>query len=161
MKTLGRPSQTPGQGGQAARAAVADDGERGSLTLMLAVLFVSLLAMAGIVVDGGAKLDAAQSAVAAAQEAARAGAGMVNRPRAYSTGSFTVQRGQALAAARQYLAAAGYQDFTVAAMGADSIQVRVTVTEPTMFLSLIGIDSMTATGSATASLVAGVTGPGT
>jgi Flp pilus assembly protein TadG len=161
MRTLGRPSRAPGQRGPATRAAVACDDERGSLTLMLAVLFVSLLAIAGIVVDGGAKLDAAQNAVAAAQEAARAGAGMVNRTKAYSAGSFTVQRDQALAAARQYLGTAGYRDFTIAAVGADSIQVRVTVTEPTKFLSLIGIDSMTATGSATASLVAGVTGPGT
>jgi len=128
---------------------------------MLAVLFVSLLAMAGIVIDGGAELDARQNAVAAAQEAARAGAGMVNRARAYSAGSFTVQRDQALAAARQYLTAAGYQDFSVAGVGADSIRVRVTMSEPTKFLSLIGIDSMTATGSATASLLAGVTGPGT
>ena len=161
MKPPGRPSKSPGQGGPAACAAVAGDDERGSLTLMLAVLFVSLLAMAGIVIDGGAKLDAAQNAVAAAQEAARAGAGMVNRATAYSAGSFTVQRDQALAAARQYLTAAGYQDFTVAGVGADSIRVRVTVTEPTKFLSIIGIDSMTSTGSATASLLAGVTGPGT
>jgi hypothetical protein len=33
------------------------------------------------------------------------------------------------------------------------------VTGPTRVLSIIGIDSMTSTGSATASLVTGVTGP--
>jgi Flp pilus assembly protein TadG len=172
MKLLGRASPPPGIG-TAADGAVTDnavtdnavtddavtDDERGSLTLLLAVLFVSLIALAGIVVDGGAKLDAAQNATAAAQEAARAGAGMVDQARAYSSGSFGVAQGQALDAARQYLASTGYQG-TVAAVGTESIQVTVTVTEPTKILSIIGIDSMTGTGSATASLVAGVTGPG-
>jgi hypothetical protein len=150
MRTPGMAGLPPGQ-----------DGERGSLTLMLAAVFVGLLAMVGIVIDGGTKLDAAENAAAFAQEAARAGAGMVNQARVYSTGSFAVERGQALAAARQYLVTVGVQDFTVATVGADSIRVRVTVTEPTRVLSIIGIDTMTSTSSATASLVAGVTGPGT
>jgi hypothetical protein len=173
MKPLGRTGMRSDQGSAvdddafgaaafgAAAFGAAADAQRGALTLMLAIMFASLLALAGIVIDGGTKLDAAQNAAAAAQEAARAGAGMVNRTRAYSTGSFTIQRGQALAAARQYLAAAGYQNFTVSAVGADSILVRVTVTEPTKVLSIIGIDSMTSTSKATASLVTGVTGPGT
>lgn len=127
---------------------------------MLAVLFVALLAMAGIVVDGGAKLDEAEYAASVAQEAARAGAGMVNQARAYSTGSFAVDRSQALQAAQQYLTAARVQG-TVAAVGDNSISVTVTVTEPTRILSIIGINTITSTGSATASLVTGVTGPGT
>jgi Flp pilus assembly protein TadG len=133
-------------------------GDRGSITLMLLVLFVALIALAGIVIDGGAKLNQAENATAIAQEAARAGAGMVNQANAYSTGSFTVDQGQAIAAAEQYLASAGYRG-TVTAVGNDSIEVTVTVTSPTRVLSIIGIDAMTSTGSATASLVTGVTGP--
>jgi hypothetical protein len=38
------------------------------------------------------------------------------------------------------------------------IRVRVTVSEPTKFLSVVGIRSVTSTGWATASLVTGVTG---
>ena len=143
----------------AGAAAAPGDGERGSLTLMLAALFIALLAMAGIVVDGGAKLNQAEYAASVAQEAARAGAGMVNQAHAYSTGSFAVDRGQALTEARDYIAAAGVQG-TVSTAGPDSIRVTVMVTEPTKILSIIGIDTMTSTGSATASLVAGVTGPG-
>jgi Flp pilus assembly protein TadG len=144
-----------------ARAGLAEgDDERGSLTLMLAVLFVALLAMAGLVVDGGAKLDEAEYAAAVAQEAARAGAGMVNQARAYSTGSFAIDRVQALDAAQQYLAVAGVHG-TVRTVGADSIGVTVTITEPTKILSIIGISTITSTGSATASLVTGVTGAGT
>jgi Flp pilus assembly protein TadG len=150
MSSPGRWRARSGRGG---------DRERGSITLMLLVLFVALIALAGIVIDGGAKLNQAENANAIAQEAARAGAGMVNPGNAYSTGSFTVDQSQAVAAARQYLAAAGYHG-TVTTVGTESIQVTVTVTAPTRVLSIIGIDSMSSTGSATASLVAGVTGPG-
>jgi len=134
-------------------------GERGSLTLMLAVLMVSLLVLAGLVIDGGRKLTESEGAYAIAQEAARAGAGMVNRSAAYRSGTFEVDSAQAVAAARAYLAAAGYRG-SVSVSGADRIRVTVTVTEPTVALSLIGIDSMTSTGTAVASLVTGVTGPG-
>jgi Flp pilus assembly protein TadG len=141
----------------------ADDSERGSFSLMLVIMAVALLALAGLVVDGGAKLNEAENANTVAQEAARAGAGMVDQGKAYSSGVFEVDLSQALAAAQAYLASMASQGFTgtVSPVGADSIQVNVTVTQPTRILSIIGIDSMTATGSATASLVTGVTGPGT
>jgi len=143
-------------GGAPARRERAD---RGSITLMLAALGVALIALAGIVIDGGAKLRAAETADAAAQEAARAGAGMVNQSTAYSTGSFVVDQAQAIAAARAYLAA-GHFVGTVSRQGQQAIRVRVTVVQPTSVLSIIGITSMTSVGTATASLVTGVTGPG-
>jgi Flp pilus assembly protein TadG len=141
--------------------ATAAEDERGSFSLMLVIMAVALLALAGLVVDGGAKLDEAENATAVAQEAARAGAGMVNQGQAYSTGAFTVDPSRAVAAAQAYLASvasAGYQGSVNA--GPRSIQVTVTVTQPTKILSIIGIDSMTVTRSATAALVTGVTGPG-
>src|SRR5215469_6196470 len=88
-------------GGQAA-------ADRGALSLMIVILFVALTALAGIVVDGGAKLDADERAVALAQEAARAGATTISASSAYGKGSFVVDQQQALAAARGYLASAGY-----------------------------------------------------
>jgi Flp pilus assembly protein TadG len=133
------------------------DRERGGLSLMIVILFVPLAALAGIVVDGSAKLEAGQNAAALAQEAARAGAATVDESSAYSSGSFVVDQQQALDAARSYLISAGYGQFTVAAVGARAITVSVTITEPTRFLSLIGLDSFTCTGRATASLVTGVT----
>ena len=132
--------------------------DQGGLSLMIVVLFVPLAALAGIVVDGGAKLNADENAVALAQEAARAGATTVNQSAAYTSGSFVVGQQQALTAARSYLIEAGYARYTVAADGARAIRVSVTITQPTRFLSLIGIDSFTCTGTATASLVTGVTG---
>jgi Flp pilus assembly protein TadG len=146
--------------GRARRLAWRAERDRGSITLMLAALGVALIALAGIVIDGGAKLRAAENANAVAQEAARAGAGMVNRSTAYSTGSFVVDQAQAIAAARAYLAANNLH-CCVTAQGTKAIRVTVTITEPTSVLSIIGIDSMSSPGSATASLVTGVTGPGT
>ena len=135
------------------------DSEQGSLSLMVVVLFAALVAMAGIVVDGGAKLTADENAAAIAQEAARAGAASVDASRAYATGTFVVDQPEAVIAADGYLSAAGYRQYTVTADGADAIRVTVRVTEPTRFLSLIGIDSFTCSGTAIASLVTGVTGP--
>ena len=133
--------------------------DRGSITLMLAALGVALIALAGIVIDGGTKLRAAENADAVAQEAARAGAAMVDQSTAYAHGTFVVDQAQAISAARAYLTAGGFQG-TVTASGRETIQVRVRITEPTRVLSIIDINSMTSTGSATASLVTGITGPG-
>lgn len=135
-----------------------DSRDRGSLTLMLIALMVALLALAGLVIDGGRKLDASEKAFAIAQEAARAGAGQVNTSAAYRSGTFKVDVPQALAAARAYLATAGYSGSVTAA--GNKIRVTVHVTERTAVLSLIGIRTFSSTGSAVASLVSGVTGPG-
>jgi len=156
-------SSGPGQPGRREHAVTqrrGGDDDRGSLTLMLAVLFVALLALAGIVIDGGAKLTAAENAAAIAQEAARAGAGRVNETIAHENGSFVVDENQAITAANAYLSGAGYTGRAVQGPGPDEIQVTVTVSQPTKVLSIIGIDTITATGTATASLVSGVTGPG-
>jgi hypothetical protein len=134
------------------------DAEHGGLSLMIVVMFVVLAALAGIVVDGGAKLAGDENATAVAQEAARAGATTVDLSEAYANGLFVVSQQQALDAARSYLAAAGYSRYEVTAPGPSSIEVSVRVTQPTRFLSLIGVDSFTCTGTATASLVTGVTG---
>ena len=130
----------------------------GSLTLMLVVLTVALLALAGLVIDGGRKLDATEKAYAIAEEAARAGAGQVNTSAAYGSGTIKVDVPQALAAARAYLASAGFHG-SVSATG-NQIRVTVRVVERTAVLSLIGIDTLRSSGSAVASLVTGVTGPG-
>lgn len=137
---------------------VPQDGERGALSLMIVVLFVGLIALAGIVVDGGAKLAAYENAEALAQEAARAGATSVDASNAYGSGSFVVNPAVAVSAADSYLNAAGNRTYSVSAIGNRAIEVSVTITEPTRFLSLIGVRSFTCTRSATASLVTGVTG---
>jgi Flp pilus assembly protein TadG len=134
--------------------------ERGSLTLMLAVLMPVLLALAGLVIDGGRKLNQAGRAYAIAQEAARAGAGQVSTSLAYRSGTFRVDQAEAIAAAEAYLSSAGVTG-SAGADGTRAIRVSVTITGHTTVLSLIGIQTMSSTGSAVATLVSGVTGPGT
>lgn len=133
--------------------------ERGALTLFVAILFPALLAFAGLVVDAGTKLDNYERASAYAQEAARAGAGQVDRSEAYSKATFVVDEPAAIASARAYLAAAGVAG-SVTAVGEDAIQVTVTITTPTKILSIMGIDTVTSTSTATALLLSGITGPG-
>lgn len=133
--------------------------ERGALTLFIAIMFPALLAFAGLVVDAGTKLDNYENASTFAQEAARAGAGHVDQSEAYTNATFVVDEPQAILAARAYLAAVGVSG-TVAAVGDDAIRVTVTITSPTKILSIVGIDTVTSTGTATASLLSGVTGPG-
>jgi Flp pilus assembly protein TadG len=132
--------------------------ERGALSLMIVVLFVALAALAGIVVDGGAKLAGDENVTAAAQEAARAGATTVDISRAYATGNLVVDLQRAITAAKGYLAAAGYHRYSVTADGSRAVRVSVTITESTKFLSMIGVRSFTCTGTAIAILVTGVTG---
>jgi Flp pilus assembly protein TadG len=132
--------------------------DSGSLSLMLAVLMVAMLAVAGLVIDGGRKLDAAQEAYAIAQEAARAGADQVNTSAAYGSGTYKVDVPEALAAARAYLAGSGYSG--AVSVSGNKIKVSVQVSVRTMVLSLIGIETLSSTGTAVASLVTGVTGPG-
>jgi Putative Tad-like Flp pilus-assembly len=136
------------------------DAERGSLTLMLLVMFVALVGLAGIVIDGGARLTAAENATSVAQEAARAGAGLVDRQAAYTSGRFVVDVPAAEAAAQEYLTAAGYTGTAGPGPTPNSITVTVTLTQPTSVLSIIGIKDFTVNGQATANLEAGVTGPG-
>jgi Flp pilus assembly protein TadG len=136
------------------------EAERGALTLMLAVLFPILFALMGLVIDGGAEVTSAENATSIAQEAARAGAGIVNQATAYANGSFVVDDSQAVVAANQYLATAGYPPTAAAGAVPNTIEVSVTITQPTRILSIIGIDSTTVTGHATARLRSGVTGPG-
>ncbi|WUE13575.1 hypothetical protein OHA25_60335 (plasmid) [Nonomuraea sp. NBC_00507] len=114
----------------------------------------------GLLVDGGQKLRAGREATALAEEAARAGAGSVDRAAAYRRGvtELRIDPAQAARAAHAYLAAQRNTG-TVTATGTRSITVTVSVSRPTLVLSMVGISSVSATGTATADLITGVEGP--
>src|SRR5437660_12856831 len=81
----------------------------GTLTLFTAITVIGLLVALGFIVDAGQKLQAGQQARAIAEEAARVGAGQVNRSAAYAHGgTFTVDPAAAAAAARTYLTQTGH-----------------------------------------------------
>src|SRR5215210_8722437 len=85
-----------------------DDGERVSVTLFAMVLALGLLAMAGLVIDGGEKLVAQRRANHLAEQAARAGAQAVDIG-AVRIGRPALDAAAAHAAAAGYLAAAGHR----------------------------------------------------
>lgn len=134
--------------------------ERGSVSLFVVVFFAALLAAVGLVVDGGAKLRAARQASAVAEEAARAGAGRVDRDRAYARGGrFTVDSTTALTAARAHLATSGGSG-TAAITGGQQIRVTVTISKPTVLLAAFGVGEVSATKTATANLLQGIESEG-
>nr|WP_241755811.1 pilus assembly protein TadG-related protein [Actinomadura sp. RB99] len=132
--------------------------ERGSVSVFAVIIALVVVVFFGAVVDFEQILEARQDANTAAQEAARAGAGRVDRDRAYDRGQFLVDRESAIQAARYYLRTSGYTG-TVASAGRRSIRVHVSVTRPARFLSLIGVSTLHADGEATANLTSGVEGP--
>lgn len=130
--------------------------EKGSATPFVIVLAFALLICAGLVIDGGAKIQAYREAYAVAEEAARAGAGQVDVDRLYAQGGrFEVNTTKAISAARTYIGTSGHRG-TAVVTGGRAIQVTVTVSKPTTLISLIGIGSVTATASASARMFQGI-----
>lgn len=134
------------------------DLERGSITPYALILVTVLMLFVGLVVDLGNKLRAGWEAVGIAEEAARAGAGQIDRVAAYRGEKLVVDRGAALRAAQEHLSRTGHRGDVVIS-GPTSVRVTVTVSKPTWLLSLVGMTTVSMTAHANADLVAGVEGP--
>jgi Flp pilus assembly protein TadG len=128
--------------------------ERGSVTLFAVVVVLGLLAMAGLVVDGGAKLTAQRRANNVAEQAARAGAQAADQA-ALRAGHTVLDPSRARLAALQYLSAAGHSAGRITVTGA-ALDVEVTASAPTAILGILGIHTLTVTGRGQARLLRGV-----
>ena len=128
--------------------------DRGSVSLLLAVWVIAILAVIGLAVDGGAKVRAIQRADNIAAEAARAAGQAINPTLAVPGTKQVLQADQAKAAGEAYLRAAGVQG-SVTVVNNTEVRVTVTISTNTVMLSIIGINHTTATGQATAQLVVG------
>jgi len=141
-------------------AAGREDGDCGSIGLLLALLMVGLMAMAGLVVDGGAALAARGRAADVSQQAARAGADAL-LPASLRTSNpdrLSVDPTAARAAAQQVLDAGGVTgQVTIAG---DTVTVHAHATRRTALLSAVGIDDLTGSASATATVLFGGTSEG-
>jgi hypothetical protein len=143
------------------------DRDQGSASLFFIVALAGLLVLTGLVVDGGAKARAVSRATTLASEAARAGAQAIDVPAVLTGSRAAVDPARAQDAALAYLAAAdpdGTAKGTVTGIaavtdGGHRIAVEVTLSQPTLFLGLIGIRQLTVHGTATAVLTTGVTEP--
>jgi Flp pilus assembly protein TadG len=127
--------------------------EHGSVTLFLAIAAVGLMAMAGLVVDGGGKVRAAQRADRLAAEAARAAGQAIDLTAALRGEAIHVDRRAALAAADDYLQATGADGEASVSRDGRAIVVTTRATAPTVFLGLLGIPALEVSGRAEAVLV--------
>lgn len=120
--------------------------ERGSASVLVAVLAVAFLMVAGLALDGGRKLGALSEARDLADNAARAGAQAVDTDVYQLTGSPSLDPAEAQQAALDYFSATGHTG-TVAVNGS-TVTVTVTLSVPTRFL--LGPFTVYATESSTA-----------
>ena len=131
--------------------------ESGRVTAFVVVFVVAAIAFSGLVLDGGLALAGKVRAMGEAQEAARAGAQAIDLSAYRSTGVRRLIPGEAATLASQYLAAAGRRG-KVTVTG-NTVSVRVTDTHHSLLLGAVGVESLTATASASAQPERGVTAP--
>lgn len=127
--------------------------ERGEVSEMVAVVFVAIVMVIGLVVDGGAKMTAASEASSIAQQAARAGAQPLDSLPA-DGGTAHLDADGAAAAAQDYLTQSGAEG-SVHIVNNSTIEVTVTSTRGTTFLGVIGINTVSATRTARVDLIHG------
>ncbi|MET7621935.1 pilus assembly protein TadG-related protein [Streptomyces sp. NPDC005408] len=133
--------------------------DHGGIAVFTTICTIVLLAIIGLVLDGGGKLRATERADALALEAARAGGQAIDPGAAITGAAIRVDPQAATAAAYAYLNRAGVSGRV--STSEDSTQVTVTVTETyeTKFLPVVGIGSMSVTGHGTATLLHGADQP--
>jgi hypothetical protein len=129
--------------------------DRGAVTLFLAIASIGLLALAGLVVDGAAKVRALQRADRIAAEAARAAGQAVDRTAVLQGAAVRVDPREAVAAAEASLRAAGAEGSAAVTDAGRAVAVTVRTSQPTILLGLIGVARFDVTGHAEAVLVEG------
>lgn len=120
-----------------------------AVSSFVAVVLVAIFGVAGLVVDGGARSAAKADAEAAAAHAARAAVDASARHRAAGR---PVDLGTVRAAGQAVLAERGLTG-TISVVGG-SVHVSTSTSVRTVFLGLIGITTLSASGDATAALAA-------
>ncbi|MEW2078091.1 pilus assembly protein TadG-related protein [Streptomyces sp. NPDC013433] len=134
-------------------------GDRGGVTVFVAVCVVALLGIIGIAIDGGGKMRATERADHIAGEAARAGGQAIDPAKAISGEAVIVDPQGAVAAAQAYLSSVGATGTVSVSGDGRTLTVNVSGSYDTKFLPVVGIGSMPVTGHGKATLLHGVTAP--
>ncbi|KRA30991.1 MULTISPECIES: TadE family protein [unclassified Nocardioides] len=127
-------------------------GERGSVTVWLALASFVMIFLVGLAVDLGGQVHAHERAHDLAAQAARAGGEEVDGGAAIQGNDPAINTAAARTAAQRYLEAAGVSG-TVAITNGNTITVTVHDTYEPRFLSLLGINRLDVTGTASARLI--------
>jgi Flp pilus assembly protein TadG len=126
--------------------------ERGNITLPLLILVAAFILFVGLVVDGSGQVQAGDRASQLAQSAARAATNSLTGE-AIATGGLQLDPVRARTVALAYLTGPGVSgDATVTG---NTVTVDVTVQYTTIFLSIIGINALDGSGTASAQLIDG------
>ncbi|GAA1572165.1 hypothetical protein GCM10009789_27150 [Kribbella sancticallisti] len=125
----------------------APGNQRGALSPAVAILAVMIFTLAGLVIDGGRQLGAKSRAVGYAQEAARVGAATIE----LNTSEAKIDTAKAGTAVAAFCAEVTSNDPAVRQCGTteitdESLQVQVVIGNKTIFLGMVGIDHLDASG---------------
>ena len=143
-------------------------GENGAVAVLVLMLTPMLLALGGLVLDGGRAISARQQAANLAEQAARAGADTLDVSALRADGTNTLDQAAATAAACRYVTlteptwhCTATVTFTsgVSGSGRAGEQLGVTVTgrTRTVLLGLVGINTIRVGGQASARAATGIT----
>lgn len=128
--------------------------EDGSITAFMVLCIAALLALLGLVVDGGTALTARQAAADEAEQAARAGAGALSTA-SLRAGTIALDPVAAVAAAEAFTDEAGHPG--TASVSGEVVTVTVRYRIDTVLLGIVGVDTLPVSGVASAVDVGGVT----
>jgi len=139
--------------GPSSARSVSERGEGGSVTPFVLLMCVCLAALLGLLSEGGQVLAARETAVAEAEQAARAGAAVLNAGTIRS-GRISTGGGQAVAVAEFLMAVSGHPG-TARDIGGNVTATVTPFAVSTPLLALAGIGSITVGASASSRAVAG------
>lgn len=136
--------------------------DHGAVVFWIVPIMAGLIALTGLVVDGGNALAAREQAADLSEQAARAGADALSPLALHDAdpSQLTADPAAARAAVLRVLTPAGITDPTVTIEG-DSVTVTVTVHRDTQILSIVGLDQLSGSASATATALHGTAQGGT
>jgi hypothetical protein len=122
--------------------------DAGTVTAFVVCFTLALIAVAGLVIDGGSVLAARREAFEQADAAARAGAQAIDIGALRGGGTITLDRSRAEDLAEKQLAAAGASGSV--AIDGDMITVTVTRVQTLSILGVVGVGPMTIRASGAA-----------
>jgi hypothetical protein len=127
--------------------------DQGSVTPFMLLVCVCLAALLGLVAEGGQALSARETAVAEAEQAARAGAAVLT-PQTVRAGGISSGGSSAIGIAEYLMALSGHPGRATAGNGVVTATVAPFRLD-TPLLALAGVDSITITATASARAVVG------
>jgi Flp pilus assembly protein TadG len=134
--------------------------EQGTVAVLLLLLTPALLALGGLVLDGGTALAARQRSADLAEQAARAGADRLDISTLRATGLGQLDQAAARAVACQYVRTVEPDATCTATISTtptgQQIRVHVRTRTSTVLLGLIGVNTLHSDGTATAQAVTGI-----